>query len=84
LNKDVSVFVCREMPSLKVGLCCLLPLWQLYQRLLANVSPAYCDVPPVVQALTELFYTAENLAIVSTFMNSKLVSDIISFIRQMQ
>jgi len=44
-----------------------MPLWQFYQKLVASVSPAYCDVPPILRALTELFYTAENLAIVSIF-----------------
>jgi len=57
--------MCRESPSLKAGLCYLSPLWKFYHMLLAAVSPAYCDVPPIVRALTELFYTAENLAIVS-------------------
>ena len=66
------MFVCRESPTLKAGLCYLSPLWKFYQKLLAAVSPAYCDVPPIVRALTELFYTAENLAIVSLLIYSHL------------
>ena len=62
--------MCRESPSLKSELCHLVPLWQFYQQLLSSVSPAYCDVPPIVRALTELFYTAENLAVVSLFAYS--------------
>ena len=58
---------CRESTSLTTELCYLAPLWQLYQKLLAVVSPGYCDVPSVLRALTELFYTAENLAMVSGF-----------------
>ena len=60
----------RDCASLKTQLYCLAPLWQLYQKLLANVSPGYCDVPSIVHALTELFYTAENLAVVSFFIVS--------------
>jgi len=58
--------------SLKTELHCLAPLWQLYQKLIASVSPAYCDVPSIVRALTELFYAAENLAMVSEFHDCSL------------
>jgi len=52
----------RASESDRVDLCYLAPLWLLYQKLYAA---GCCRVPCVVQALTELFYTAENLAVVS-------------------
>lgn len=55
--------LCEVSNQSDMDLCCLAPLWQLYQRLLASAAGA--DVPSVVRALTELFYAAENLAVVS-------------------
>jgi len=68
--ESVSYCEYSELLSLRMELCYLAPLWQLYQKLLANVSPGYCDVPSIVRSLTELFYAAENLAIVSILMTS--------------
>ena len=62
----------RESPPLKTELYHLLSLWQLYQKLVARVSPNCCVLPPVMRALTELFYTAENLAVVSSVVASNV------------
>jgi len=58
----------RELSSLKMELCYLAPLWELYQKLVTDICPGYYDVPSVVRALTELFYVAENLAMVSSLI----------------
>jgi len=70
LKNSCAMFCCecRELSSLRMELCYLAPLWELYQKLITNVSPGYCDVPSVVRALTELFYVAENLAMVSSLI----------------
>jgi len=57
----------------KTELCYLAPLWQLFQKLLASVTPRYYNVPSVVRALTELFYTAETLAMVSILAPSVIL-----------
>ena len=58
---------------MKTELCYLAPLWQLYQKQLASVSPGYCNVPSVVRALTELFHMAETLAMVGIHTTANML-----------
>ena len=51
--------------SLGVSLSELRLLWQLYNASSADLPEAGTMVSPVVRALTELFFVAENLALVS-------------------
>ncbi|XP_064626439.1 zinc finger ZZ-type and EF-hand domain-containing protein 1-like isoform X2 [Lineus longissimus] len=57
---------CRrdDCSPLVIDVCLLQPLWQLYTKMSSHLEPGTIT-SPLVRALTELFFVAENLALVN-------------------